>query len=71
MKAKVIIENGKTEIVLTPENQYETSMLEDTYDSRLKKSIPADVFLEDNKIGAKVYTLKLYISDRKSVEMKG
>jgi hypothetical protein len=33
MKARVIIENGITQIELSPENKYEETMLENTYDS--------------------------------------
>lgn len=46
MKAKVIIENGKTEIVLTPENVFETSILEDAYketkDTKIQSEVKAD-----------------------------
>ena len=31
MKAKVIIQDGKSEISLTPENPFEESMMEDAY----------------------------------------
>lgn len=34
MKAKVIIENGETTIVLTPENIFETDVLEKVYTSK-------------------------------------
>ena len=40
MKTKVIIENGKTEIVLTPENDFELDVIEKTVD---KKYVVKDI----------------------------
>lgn len=34
MKAKVIIENGCTEIILTPENEFEEDVLEKVYENK-------------------------------------
>jgi len=34
MKAKVIIENGQTAITLTPENNFETDIIEKVYNKR-------------------------------------
>ena len=34
MKAKVIIENSETEIILTPENNFETDIIEKLYDKK-------------------------------------
>jgi len=36
MKAKVIIENGKTQIVLSPENEFEIDLIEKIYDKKEK-----------------------------------
>ncbi len=34
MKTKVIIENGTTEIVLTPENEFERQIIENIYNAK-------------------------------------
>ena len=39
MKAKVIIENGETTIILTPENEFETDIIEKMYDKKEKHTI--------------------------------
>ena len=39
MKAKVIIENGETTIVLTPENDFETDVIVKVRDKREKHEI--------------------------------
>ena len=36
MKAKVIIQNGKTEIILSPENDFEIDLIEKIYDKKEK-----------------------------------
>ncbi len=38
MKAKVVIENGKTTITLTPENDFETDIIEKTADKGVIES---------------------------------
>ena len=39
MKAKVIIENGETKIILTPENDFEIDVIEKIYDKKEKYSV--------------------------------
>lgn len=39
MKAKVIIENGETQIVLTPENDFEIDVIEKIYDKKEKYNV--------------------------------
>lgn len=39
MKAKVIIENGETTIVLTPENNFEVDVIEKVYCKKEKHNI--------------------------------
>lgn len=46
MKAKIVIENGETEIVLTPENVFDTEFLEKLHSKQqlynVKTSVEAD-----------------------------
>lgn len=39
MKAKVIIENGEIQIVLTPENDFEIDVIEKIYDKKEKYNV--------------------------------
>lgn len=39
MKAKVIIENGETQIILTPENEFEIDLIEKIYDKKEKYNV--------------------------------
>jgi len=39
MKAKVIIENGKTSVILTPENDFEIDIIEKVYNNSSKNRI--------------------------------
>lgn len=50
MKAKVIIENGQTTIVLTPENDFECDMIENVRDSKEKHTIETN-FDADYNLG--------------------
>ena len=43
MKAKVVIEQGKTKIVLTPENEFETDIIEKIVDSKVGYSTETTV----------------------------
>ncbi len=52
MKARVVIENGKTEIVLTPENEFELDVIEKTIDSKYevkKTDVTADWSYHEHK----------------------
>ena len=42
MKAKVIIENGKTQIQLTPENGFETDVINNAYEHKKNYEITSD-----------------------------
>ena len=39
MKAKVVIENGETEVILTPQNEFEIDVLEKIHDKKQNYSI--------------------------------
>jgi len=43
MKAKVTIENGRTKVVLKPENDFEIDVLEKVYDSKKNYEIETTV----------------------------
>ena len=43
MKAKVIIENGETTIILKPENNFDKGILEKLYENKQKFNIHTDV----------------------------
>lgn len=60
MKAKVIIENGQTEIVLKPENDFEIDVLEKVYTQKKTYSIHTSVEGKDSYGG--VDNLKLVIN---------
>lgn len=51
MKAKVIIENGLTTIVLTPENDFEKTVLDDAYKSKDKFLFEAEASAEYQSYG--------------------
>jgi hypothetical protein len=48
MKAKVIIENGLSTIILTPDNDFEKQVVENVYNNREKVSIESDVEVVKN-----------------------
>jgi len=43
MKAKVIIENGETDIVLTPENKFEINLLDTILENKRKFNISTKI----------------------------
>lgn len=43
MEAKVVIENGRTNIVLTPENDFETDLIETVYHNDSKYTCSTSV----------------------------
>ena len=61
MKAKVEIENGKSKIVLKPENNFEKTMLSDAY----KEKGGLDVFIdkEYRNYGDHHYSLRVEITE--------
>jgi hypothetical protein len=48
MKAKVIIENGLSTIVLTPDNDFEKQVVENAYDHKHRFEIITDVEVVKN-----------------------
>lgn len=61
MKAKVEIEYGKSKIVLTPENEFEKTMLSDAY----KEKGGLDVFIDKkyHNYGDTDYSLRVELTD--------
>jgi hypothetical protein len=53
MYTKVIIEQGKTKVVLTPENDFETDLIEKIHDRKEKYTLNATV---DAKYGYNSYS---------------
>lgn len=67
MKAKVIIENGKAMIILTPENEFEKNMIETAKDQnyKIEASISREFSFgnyEDHKIELLLTENKKYVS---------
>jgi len=63
MKAKVVIENLETDIVLTPENVFERRLLEDMHDTKGKYHFFTSVDSEYNMGVRQNYTLKVNIKE--------
>ena len=43
MKAKVIIEQGRTKVILTPENDFETDIIEKVADAKVNYNVETTV----------------------------
>ena len=65
MKAKVIIENGETTIVLKPENEFELNIVETIYDNKSKFNIHTDCNSDYNYGERNNYKLELNIKEMK------
>jgi len=63
MKTKVIIENGKTTIILTPENEFEKDMVEIAKDQNYK--IEANIFKEDMFCDSEDHKIELLLTENK------
>lgn len=63
MKAKVIIENLETDIILTPENEFEKRLLEDMYDMKNKYNFFPSVDSEYSMGVVQNYSLKINIKE--------
>jgi len=63
MKTKVIIENGKTMIILTPENEFEKDMVEIAKDQNYK--IEANIFKEDMFCDSEDHKIELLLTENK------
>jgi hypothetical protein len=48
MKAKVIIENGETTIILTPENEFEIDVIEKVHCRKDKHSVLTEFYAQYN-----------------------
>lgn len=64
MKAKVIIENGETEIVLTPENDFEEDVLKKVHSMKEKYSLNTGVNSKYT-CGSYDYTLVINLKEKK------
>lgn len=62
MKAKVVIENGKTTIELTPENNFEERVLEDSYSGNTGLDIKLDKTYESYQ---NEYSIRIEITEGK------
>lgn len=62
MKTKVIIENGLTKIVMTPENDFETDVLDKVYRKKqnyeIETSVTAEYYYNEYKNHTLTATLK-------------
>ncbi len=67
MKTTLIIENGKTKIVLRPENDFEIDILEKVFDNSAKYDIKNDVLADvDNgfRRDYKEHRIELIITEK-------
>jgi hypothetical protein len=64
MKAKVIIENGLTSIVLTPENDFETDIIEKVYVKKSTHDIHTNCSVEYAYGGYTKHSIELLIRDK-------
>ena len=65
MKSKVVIENGETEIILTPENDFEREVLDKIYSNKNKYDIFTDVKLDSVNYYDKKYKLVVSLKEIK------
>jgi succinylarginine dihydrolase len=65
MKTKIVIENGKTELILTPENDFDKDVLKKIYNNKSKFSIHTNVEAEYNYGDYKNHKLVLNIKETK------
>jgi len=65
MKAKVIIENGETTIILTPENEFEIDLIEKVHCKKEKHSINTDFDAQYNYGSYSKHKIELSIKDER------
>jgi hypothetical protein len=65
MKAKVVIENGETEIILTPSNDFDKDVLEKIYNNKSRFSLHTDVDAIYNYGGYSNHKLIINIKETK------
>lgn len=63
MKAKVIIENGETTIVLTPENEFEIDVIEKVHCKKEKHNIHTQFEAQYNHGTYSKHKIELYIEE--------
>jgi len=66
MNAKVIIENGQTEIVLTPENDFEIDVLEKVYNKQNTIDIKTNVVAKYDFVAHRDHKLIVNLKENKS-----
>ena len=65
MKAKVIIENGETNIILTPENEFEVDVIEKVYNKNQNYSQECSFNADYNYGSLKNHNIKIKIKETK------
>lgn len=65
MKAKVIIENGQTTIVLTPQNEFEIDLIEKVKDKKEKHTIHTHFSADYNYGTYKNHHIELSIKEER------
>ena len=65
MKAKVIIENGETTIVLTPQNEFEIDLIEKVKDKKEKHIIQTHFSADYNYGTYENYRIELSIKEER------
>lgn len=66
MKTKVIIENGESKIVLTPENDFEKDILEKLYDDKYETSTVLESdYCFGSLTGRENYRLNVHLKETK------
>lgn len=65
MKAKVVIENGRTSIVLTPENSFETDIMDKLHTKRKSYKILTEVEAEYSFGVYQKHRIELLITETK------
>jgi hypothetical protein len=63
MKAKVIIENGETTIILTPENEFEIDVIEKVHCKKEKHSIHCNFNAQYNYCSYSKHKIELSIKE--------
>ena len=65
MRIKVIIENGETDIILTPENVFEKDILEKIYDKKQNFNFHTEVDAKYNMAGYEDHKIRINITETK------
>lgn len=65
MKTKVIIENGETTIILTPENEFEMDVIEKVHCKKENHSINCDIYAQYSYSSYSKHKIELSIKNLK------